>query len=126
MSSDRQLSDALGIDVNPAEIPTDRKRVGVDADQDTLLAEISLVIERHQGPVTPAKIVQTLFDIADSYAAVHDVPMETEEVTDPNEQEVVVVRFPGTDLHPAPIGKWTGEGDIADRTGRIARGGPSV
>ena len=124
MSSDKRISEELGIGIGPSEIPTDRKRAGVDADRDTFHDEISFVVERHEGPLSRAEIVQALFDFADSYADVLDVPMDVEEATDPDGKEVMLVRFPEDDINPSPIGKWNPD-ELADKpslAGRSSRG----
>lgn len=98
-------------DVDVRDIPADRKQRTpqgeyAHASQDTLVEELTTVAMRHEGPLSPEEIVQTLFDFADSYATYEGVTVDIERETDPDGEEVALATYPETDLLPSALGNW--------------------
>jgi hypothetical protein len=117
-------------DVSVRDIPADRKQKTPDGDyadasQDTFIQELTVVAQRHEGPLTRGQIVQTLFDFADSYATVECVDVQIDPTTDHEGNDVALARFPDQDdLLPSPLGNWDPDDiDDPDRYDLSARGG---
>ena len=84
-------------------LPQKRTPDDVEATEDTLHHELSMVCDRHNGDLSHAQIVRSLFDFADTYAMVQDVARHVERRESPEGDDVAMVVVPDAEDSLAPI-----------------------